>query len=669
MTPDALIAVAGPLAAAAILAVFLIPAIAISVWTLRSRRNPRTNAQCAVSVVYGLAVFLILLLTGLARAVFGAPPIVTSIGGFAAFFTLLVAVIMAINGLREMNHRFGRLHFDRGKKRAITVLTLPVVFAGIIVTSVIVHSSGTPLFSGEISGTAGETVVSKQWNFQLIAPPPWVRTEAARVHPAACAALARRGPTMSTAIVVEDLSKSGSPDLAGATAAVATKLRDSGHEVLAQEQQDEGGLPGLRLETASDSGKARTFQVLWMAVFGDNLYQVITSGPDAARDTVRNEARKLSAGFRIVDPTLSPLPAAERAPATFTSERFGYTTDHANTVWTRRWPTLEKEMPLAEFGLLNARGTAAFCIIPVWLGGYDDPGFEAIATALAARVGVPFNDKAIFGMRNVRQGAVRGRAFAYEKVEGDTKLLYRVRVLRGRGYAYLLAAWMNKKAEANSEFLDLAMDCVAFPEAADPKPLITGDRVRQRHSLVWNDIGLSLVRANTPLLAAPWFAGAYAVDRDNIAPLANQADVLVKGGHSTDALTLVEREAKSDPRPAVQRVYAQVLHAVGRVDEAVKVLQETRRAAPNDGDTTVLLTDIFIATKRSAEALTECDGLITALGDLPALLQRRAVALAQLGRFKDAQETLSRALVKEPNNRDILSLQQQVETLQRSAKK
>jgi Flp pilus assembly protein TadD len=364
----------------------------------------------------------------------------------------------------------------------------------------------------------------------------------------------------------------------------------------------------------------------------------------------------------LLDPNINPIPAIERMPATFSSEKFGYSIDLKNTLWNRRWATLAQEVPFAEYGVLTARSTAAFCVIPVWIGD-DDLAVETIATALTARIGVPFPDDSIFAMRNIHQGPVRGRAFAWERKQDDANLLYRIRVLRGRSYAYLLATWMNKKSEASSDFLDLAMDCVSFPEKVERDPLLTGDQLRTTHSLVWNDIGIALLRDKNVAAALPWFKRAYEIEPTNLVPLANYADTLVKTGHAADALAAIDHYAAEDARPALRRVRAQVLNASGKHDEAIRSLLELRKAAPEDKDTDVILIDLYLAVQRYADAIAECDRFTAASGELVGILQRKGIAQGSLKHFAEAKITLEKALAKEPGNAEVKKLLEQLAAL------
>ncbi len=105
---------------------------------------------------------------------------------------------------------------------------------------------------------------------------------------------------------------------------------------------------------------------------------------------------------------------------------------------------------------------------------------------------------------------------------------------------------------------------------------------------------------------------------------------------------------------------AQALLANGKNDEAIRVLTDLRAATPGDSDTAASLIDAWIATQRFAEALAECDRVIAATGESIGMLQRKAVAEANLKRYREAKATLEKAHEKEPANADINRLLEQV---------
>lgn len=549
--------------ALAVGATVLLILLAGIVQNFRARRRERTNSKCALAVVFAMVGGAVLVVGGMLMLADSLPAPLRAVPGLIALVAIVIAAILAGLGLAEMKPFAER--YDRGRRRAIAVLAFPVLLAAVIVAAVCAHSSGHPIFGALIGGTAGTTLTSKDRNFQLIAPPPWVTTDGTRLHPDASVGLARGGPPMTAVLIAQDLARTGATQLSGAVENVKTQIQaDPQAQILAENDENENGLAGRRIEVMTTSEGSRQFQVRWLTENSGIFYQLLIRGPATAREQILSESRKLAAGFRVLDPNLHPAEAGEPAPATFTSRSFGYAIDLTNTVWNRRWPKLAQDVPFAEFGVLNDRGSAAFCVIPVWIGD-DTLDLDVLAAALAARVGVTYNRDSIFGTRDLRQGPLRGRAFGSERTQDNVRLLYRLRVLRGRGYAYLLATWMNKERESTSDFLDLALGCVSFPEQVEPDPLILGDRLRGTHSLVWNDVGAAFLRAGQAEAALPWFQRAYAVERTHLLPLSNYATASIKAGRAAEALSYLDQQLVDFPgSPDLLRLRATLLEATGR---------------------------------------------------------------------------------------------------------
>lgn len=581
--------------------VILLVGIAIN---LRDRRHKGTNAKCALGTIFALLACMStvvgIFLSGIPD--FAGP---LTICGPVAFVLLIIGLLVALQGLKEQKQFPGR--WPRGRRRARAILALPVVAAVLIVGSVITHSVGHPLFSALIRGTAGHTVIDKERNFRIDAPPPWVATEPAKLNPAACAGFARLGPEMFATVVAENRKDAPNASLHSAVAAARARLnRETGSQFLEEYEQNENGLTGHRIESIFTAGDQRFVRIQWLTEHGGIFYEVSTWGPPEVRDKVRLEALKFTGSFRVLESKVSP-PPFEAAPATFTSKAFGYSVDLTNTIWTRRWSALEKENPFAEFGVLNARNSAAFCVIPVWIGD-DTLDFEALAGALTARLGIPFTPETIFADRNVRQGPVRGRAFAAEKTEKDVRLLYRMRVLRGRGFAYLLAAWMNKALESSSEPLDLALDCVSFAEAPTPDPLITGDRLRFAHSIVWNEIGTALFRAGKFDAAPRWFQRAFEIEPTNAMALANYAEGAMKLGRPGDAVAWLDKHIPAFPgNNSLAALRASALLQSGDTDGAISAYRGVFDAGFRDDQLFTRYLSALVSRKRLDDALATLD--------------------------------------------------------------
>jgi tetratricopeptide (TPR) repeat protein len=585
-------------------AAFITLAIGIGA-NLHSRRRLGTNDKAALSVIFALAAAVAVLIGGeLVHFEVVASPFL--VAGPLALLLLITAVCYAVHGLAEIR-RF-RDRWPRGRRRAMAVVVTPVILALVIVAAVVAHSSGYPVFGSLVSGTAGPSIVDQAHNFRFDAPPPWVQAEATRFDPAATVALARQSPPMYATLIIEPLTAGPGSSLETAAENLKTKLgQDSQGQVLNASAQVENGVTGFRIESLVSIGSDRQYQVHWLIQDGRSLYQLRTWGAQEVREAVSNESRKLAAGFRLIDPAPTVLGAPAPVAITFASPRFGYTVDLTKTVWTRPWGSIEKEMPFAEFGALNTRASAAFCIIPVWIGD-DELDLDVLSQALSIRVGIPFLRESLFSIRSFRQGPLRGRAFAAEQTQNGVPLLYRLRVLRGRGYAYLLAAWMKKSVESSSEFLDLALDCVTFAETVAPEPPILDDRPRATHAEVWNDIGTALFHSNHAEAALPWFRRAFEVAPANPRSLINYSETCLKLNRPADALAYLDQHLAAFPgSQPVAACRAAVQVQSGDTAGGLKAYHDLFATGWRDDSAFTRYLSTFTAQRRFDDALAALD--------------------------------------------------------------
>jgi len=594
---------------------------------LRSMQRPGTNRNAAYAAIYAFAAPLPLLIGAVLHhlQIFSSPFIVA---GPAAILSIIIAVVFAANALTEMN-KF-RERWLRGRRRAIAVLVVPVVLALTIVAGVVAHSSGHPIFAGLVSGTAGENLIDKARNYSLSAPPPWVRTDPQRLDPAACATFARKGPEMFASVVIQPLTADSDAPFDLAVAAVKSQIgRSQNGEVLDVQPQSENGLRGIRVESVFGPPSDRQFQVHYLVHDGRSSYQLLARGADGARVSILVEARKLAAGFRLIDP--NPIVQAKPAKlaVTFVSPKFGYSVDLTKTVWNRAWPTQAKEVPFAEFGILNERSSAAFCVIPVWLGD-DDLDLDILSNALTVRLGIPFVRDSLLSLRTVRQGPLRGQAFGAEQTQGETRLLYRMRVVRGRGFAYLLAAWMNKAMEASPEFLDLALNCVSFAEKA-PEPALIGERPRTTHSMVWNDIGNGLFGTGKFDAALGWFKRSFELENNNLSALVNYSETCLQLKRPAEAVGILDEHIGRFPgNSQLVARRAAALFQAGDAAAAIKAYATVFATGWREDTEFARYLSVLANQNRHTDAMAALDRY-AAGHDSPELKQMRA-QLIELGR-------------------------------------
>ncbi len=511
-------------------------------------RHRSINGRCALSVIFTLGGTLVGGVAAMLTKTATTNHFMLLIPAAIAMGCYAIGTILAIIGLREVRRRRGR--YRGGKRRAISMLVLNGFHAVLFAGAAYVWQMGWPSLSR--GGGAGKEVRSEEWNFRLEPPPEWVLIEGAKGNPLSRATFVRRKPEMHLNVLAEQSAGAKPAALGASVDLVKTQIESSGGKLIAGESLAVNGCAGHRIESEELSGAVRFFFVHWVFAHNGTLYQVVASGSPEERDFIRAESMKVLTGFHLLDPkrVAQPAqPATTRDDSEFRSEHYGYTINLRGTPWTRRWETLAKDNPFAEFGMQNAAATAAFVVIPVALGEVELDN-NVLTHALAARGGVPFPHADVTGLKEWTQGPLEGQAFSFERKTKDSAFVFRIRALSGRGCAYLLAAWADKRGLASPDFLDQALDRVSFSAKApvlprDLEPRTDRDRLAQ--SLICNDIGLSLDNAGTANLALPWFLRSVKFSPREASFLTNAVETWLKLGRPADALALLDRSLPNFP--------------------------------------------------------------------------------------------------------------------------
>lgn len=346
------------------------------------------------------------------------------------------------------------------------------------------------------------------------------------------------------------------------------------------------------------------------------------------------------------------LLAAETSPITFTSDRFNYSVDLHNTGWTRHFTNLAVSMPPAEFGATNAKATSCFVVIPVWIGG-EEVDIHTLTRALTMRIGIPYPDDAISGEKDCVQETLRGRALSYEGQRDGVEFTYRLRVLQGHGFAYLLAAWMDKRSAPLTDHLEEAMDRVTFPDHDAPQPQLSNDRERDTQMLVYNTIGLELDRAEQSEAAKSWFKRGFEITRRNPTLLSNYAEACLKTSQAAEALAALNEALPSFPgNQKLASCRAAVQWQSGDVEGAIQSYTTLFNAGwRNDAEFTGYIRELCNRS-HAATALIALDSY-TSGHDSAAMRRLRAEVLVAKGDFTQAIELLTAAREKSPSDQDF----------------
>ena len=242
---------------------------------------------------------------------------------------------------------------------------------------------------------------------------------------------------------------------------------------------------------------------------------------------------------RLADP--AALRFGATAPATFHGEKFGYDVNLAGTGWTRRWDNLATDCPSADFGVETAKGNGCLCVIPLSLGD-GEVDLDTLTAALLSRFAIAFPDAAIRNLKDWDIYDTQGRDFTCTRPIGNRDFLYRFRLMRHRGCAYLIAAWIGNTDEQRTKLLNQAIDSVKLDGHATPPqiPDRLTERERTVHGLLLNAIALAFDRASQPGAALPWFKRALDFNPRDTIVLTNYVETCFKLGRNAEALASLD---------------------------------------------------------------------------------------------------------------------------------
>ena len=627
------------------LVVFVLPLV-MNALALRHRG---INRRCALSVLFTMGGTIVAGVLAKLMQTSGMSSFMLVIPALLALGSYVTGTVLAIVGLREIRRRRGR--YRGGKRRAIAMLFVNAVYVLLFAFGIYTAMTRSSSLAG--IGPAGQEVRNEEWNFRLAPPPEWVPLDGSKFNPLYRAMFMRKRPEMFIAVIAEQAQAGSAINLAASVELVKAQLQAKpGTQITADEAQTVNAYVGHRIESEEQSGAVRFFNVHWVYVNNGTLYRVAAWGAPEQSEFIRAESAKVRTGFHILDPKLTVRPAATRNESEFRSEHFGYTVNLRDSPWTRRWETLEKDNPFAEFGVQNAAANACFLVIPVALGEVELEK-DVLTRALAARVGVPFPNAGVSGLKDWTQGAPEGQAFSFERKTNEATFVFRLRALSGRGFAYLLAAWADKRALASGDFLEQALDRVSFSGAAPvlPRELEPRtDRDRLAQSLVCNDIGLALDAAGHPDQGLPWFLRAVKFSPRDVPFLTNAIEMWLKLGRPADALALLDRNLPNFPGDQkLAGMRARVLLLTGDSAGAEKSLAALLDAGWHDDAQFGEYVKTLCERGYSAAALAAIERYARG-ADTPVLLRMRAVVFQFQKDYDKAIATLLEARKAAPED-------------------
>lgn len=630
--------------------------------SLAQHRKALSEPDTHRKAVYGLVlVELAFILVLLASQVLGSlgNPMHKMLIGLTLFALFLLGIFMGVSSLIEI--RAARPRQLKGTKHAVWTLIISTVTLGLMgygAYSAIAKREEVPENLAAQQAQPEEVLRDEHLNYTFRQPgKPWVKLEAKKMNPSATLFFSRTQPSVHFQLIAEAAGEVGVDSLDSESLAdvALTNLKSAMDDVELQSREPHriGGVDGLRLQTRVRKGALEMTFMYGLVARNGYAWQLVVWGPIAGTETVKKEAEDLFARFGVADPARVSKASASAQRFTHRSEEYGYSVELDGSLWERS-DRIPKYMPASDFG---AEGEEqALMVVPVWLFG-EEPSFDALAHGLLQTMGIDYPDESLRDPQPLSVGELTGRGFSFERAGNKGRIFeYRLRVLQGKGFGYLLAGWWVKDNPALGSQVKAALDAFTFaPPAAAPRSVAPGKAAASRHASVLNDIGLHYYSAEEYATSAPYFRRAFEAEPGNPVYLSNAAGALADAEQYAEGLALLETHAKpfrGEPRLEAWRAlllargghleqglrayaalfpkkftheghlvrYTTLLEEHGRLAQAIQVVQQYRKRADSE-EVTLLHADLLRRKASPAKAAAVLSQRLKKKGFEPAVAE------------------------------------------------
>lgn len=453
-------------------------------------RRPGVNGKGALAFMFVLLVPVVAAVLGFVNDRLGPgsqASAFAAIAGVAAIVLLVLGCVFAVLGLGECRRHPDR--YQQGRGQAISALVLSLLLVGVMAVGFVNRLRRGPF--PRAAGVPGEVRTFDELNFRFRAPEsPWVAFDSTKINPEAVMGYMRQSPQAFLMVVAESLGTQASLDSAG-LAEVSQGLMSSraqSSRLLREEARRINGIDGVWVEfEATIRGRPVLYQN-WYVLTNGFAYQLIGYGNQRDAGRLREELAPLYERFAQIDPARQARPPGGGFTGDFVSSRYGYRVSVLGSPWTP-YDTLAEDFPEADFGALNV--SAGMAVVPVWLAG-EAVEEDALAAGLLATMDIAYLEERGLQRRELTRGNLSGLEFDYEREVEGTDYVYRLQVLQGGGFGYLVAAWETRQSPSGSQRMEDALARVDFEE---PGPLLLSrdeftPRERETRAGVLNQAGL-----------------------------------------------------------------------------------------------------------------------------------------------------------------------------------
>ncbi len=272
-------------------------ALAVCVWALVLLSRPAAHRTCVLSLFVASASWLLIsagvalgqLVPGLAVLALVAAPI--------GFLGIIVAVILAIVGLAGYSNSAGR--YKHGVGQAVGAL----VISGIMLLFGAIGAIQRAKESVEEKASAGPPRRFEPLNFTFTSPArSWVAMDAKKLNPIAAVAYQRRRPDMVFMIIAESVANP--IEMSAFAEVVKANLVGASQSATILEEKPEqmNGMDGFAIRAEARVGNYDLSYRYWLHGSNGFYYQLIFWADRKNKSALENDAPRIFAGFKLIDP-------------------------------------------------------------------------------------------------------------------------------------------------------------------------------------------------------------------------------------------------------------------------------------------------------------------------------------------------------------------------------
>ncbi len=457
--------------------------------------------------------------------------------------------------------------------------------------------------AGVMTGESGEFKF-KDLNFRFKAPgKPWVKLDIKSVNPDATLYLQKAATGINITIVAEkfDTPVEFSVETLVKKSKASFKTRAENIKFYKDKKYSVNGIDGIRYSMSAVINKQKTYITVWAFEKNGYLAQVIFTGPEKTKRTVKRDFKNLISGFELIDCNRIAYADSIKYLETYSSDHFGYSLKLKPKTWLL-WTDLDEDVPEAETG--GSRDEAYFSIFSVY-HGEDEPDKRAVLSALPRFMNIEDDDHDISNIKPFNDNGLTGYTFDFKRAYQNTTFLYKIKIMVKPGFAYMAAIWAPDDFSELDTYSKELFDGISFNDV-DGKDFNTDSiapRLKAAHAEFTNSMGLYFYKGDRFDAALKYFRTALGLNPENKTYLKNTLNSYSSLSRYSDALAFLETKiAGFEDSLEIKSWEAWLLNKTDKKEESIALFKDIFKKGFREDEDFIMYVSTLSEYKRWDEA-------------------------------------------------------------------